>query len=107
VAGYFAVHEVCRVQSALAPRIISIFALILAAAGAMTGRSIWRRDAAQDRTRFMAQLGVMSGSLFALIIVLQIVATLLIPTCHERPRTPASPDVLIVPALRDRGLPLT
>jgi hypothetical protein len=107
IVGYFAVHEVCRVHSPLAPRLVSLVALVVAVAAGVTGRAVWRRDEAQERTRFMAQLGVMSGGLFSLIILLQILATLLIPTCHERPRTPQSPDVLMPPHLRDRGLPPT
>jgi hypothetical protein len=107
VVGYFALHEVCRVHSPLAPRIVSLVALLVALSAGMTGRAIWRRDATQERTRFLAQLGVLSGSLFSLIILLQVVATLLIPTCHERPRTPESPDVLIPPAVQHSELPLT
>ena len=107
VVGYFAVHEVCRVHSPLAPRLVSLVALVVALAAGVAGRTIWRRAEAQERTRFMAQLGVLSGSLFSLIILLQIVATLLIPTCHERPRTPTSPDVLMPPATPSHGLPLT
>ena len=107
VAGYVSVHEVCRVDSPLTPRIVSLVALVIALLAGITGRAIWQRDAAHDRTRFMAQLGVLGGSLFSLIIVLQIVATFLIPTCHERPRTPASPDVLVPPATQSQGLPLT
>lgn len=107
VVGYFAVHEVCRVHSPLAPRIVSLLALAVALAAGLTGRAIWRRHEAQERTRFMAQIGVMSGGLFSLIMLLQILATLLIPTCHERPRTPESPDVLLPPAVHARGLPLT
>lgn len=107
VVGYFAVHEVCRVHSPLAPRIVSLVALVVALAAGVTGRAIWLRHEAQERTRFIAQLGVLSGSLFSLIILLQIVATLLIPGCHERPRTPTSPDVLVPPATPSQGLPLT
>lgn len=107
VVGYFAVHEVCRVHSPLAPRIVSLVALVVALAAGVTGRAIWRRREAQERTRFMAQIGVLNGSLFSLIILLQILATLLIPTCHERPRTTESPDVLLPPAVQPRGLPLT
>jgi hypothetical protein len=107
VVGYFAVHEVCRVHSLLAPRIVCLVALAVAVMGGVTGRVIWRRDEAQERTRFMAQLGVLSGGLFSLIILLQIVATVLIPTCHERPRTPQSPDVLRPPAVEQRGPRLT
>ena len=100
IVGYFAVHEVCRVHSPLAPRIVSLVALAVALAAGLTGRVIWRRHEAQERTRFMAQLGVMSGGLFSLIMLLQILATVLIPTCHERPRTPESPDVLVPPAVQ-------
>lgn len=107
VVGYFAVHEVCRVHSPLAPRIVSLVALVVALAAGVTGRVIWRRHAAQERTRFMAQIGVMSGGLFSLIMLLQILATLLISTCHERPRTPESPDVFLPPAVQPRGLPPT
>ena len=106
VVGYFAVHEVCRVHSALAPRLVSLLALVVAAAAGVTGRALWVRSETHERTRFMAQLGVLSGSLFSMIMLLQILATLLFPTCHERPRTPESPDVLRPSGLEYRGLPL-
>ncbi|PYO95127.1 MAG: hypothetical protein DMD62_03230 [Gemmatimonadetes bacterium] len=96
VVSYFAVHEVCRVHSPLAPRLVSLGALVIAVAAGVAGRGIWRGEA-HERTRFMAQIGVMGGTVFSLIILLQIVATLLLPTCHERPRTPGSPDVFIAP----------
>ena len=96
IAGYFAVHEVCRVHSSLAPRIISLVALIVAVAAGVSGRGIWT-ETAHERTRFMAQIGVLSSAVFSLIMLLQVVATLLIPGCHERPRTPQSPDVLRPP----------
>src|ERR1041385_1502371 len=101
VVSYFAVHEVCRVHSALAPRVVSLAAFVLAAAAGIAGRAIWTAAAprAEDdlvagRTRFMAQIAVLASAVFSLIIVLQILATLLLPSCHERPRTPESPDVL-------------
>jgi hypothetical protein len=93
VVGYFAVHEVCRVHSPLAPRIISLVALLVAVAAGIGGRGIWVASH-HERTRFMAQIGVLGSAVFSLIILLQIAATILIPGCHERPRTPQSPDVL-------------
>lgn len=45
----------------------------------------------------MAQIGLLSSGVFSLIMLLQIVATFLLPGCHERPRTPHSPDVLRIP----------
>jgi hypothetical protein len=93
VVGYFAVHEVCRVHSPLAPRIISLVALLVAVAAGIGGREIWVASH-HERTRFMAQIGVLGSAVFSLIILLQIAATILIPGCHERPRTPQSPDVL-------------
>src|SRR5438045_3909800 len=94
VVSYFAVHEVCRVHSPLAPRIISLVALSVSLAAGLAGRGIWVRAARHERTRFMAQIGVLGGAVFSLIILLQIVATIILPGCHERPRTPQSPDVL-------------
>jgi hypothetical protein len=93
VVGYFAVHEVCRVHSPLGPRIISLVALIVSVAAGLGGRGIWIATE-HERTRFMAQIGVLGSAVFSLIILLQVVATILIPGCHERPRTPQSPDVL-------------
>src|SRR5712671_1547522 len=93
VVSYFAVHEVCRVHSSMAPRVVSLVALVVAVAAGLAGRGIWVRAAQSERTRFMAQIGVLGGALFSLIMFLQIVATLLLPACHERPRTPQSPDV--------------
>jgi hypothetical protein len=106
--SYFAVHEVCRQHTTLAPRIVSGVALVIAVAATIGGRGIWTRVAALEhnagdrpveRTRFLAQLGVLGGMLFSLIILLQIIATLLLPSCRDRPRTPESPDVLAPPAL--------
>jgi hypothetical protein len=93
VVGYFAVHEVCRVHSPLGPRIISLVALIVSVAAGLGGRGIWIATE-HERTRFMAQIGVLGSAVFSLIICLQVVATILIPGCHERPRTPQSPDVM-------------
>jgi len=101
--SYFAVHEVCRHQTAIAPRIVSVVAFAVAVAAAIGGRGIWTQVAAVEhregdrpveRTRFLAQIGVLGGTVFSLIILLQVVATLLLPSCRERPRTPESPDVL-------------
>jgi hypothetical protein len=93
VVSYFAVHEVCRVHSPLGPRIASLLALLVAVAAGVVARGIWRRDERHERTRFMAQLGVLASGVFSLIILLQVVETLLLPSCHDRPRTPQSPDV--------------
>src|ERR1051325_6484944 len=41
VVSYFAVHEVCRVHSALAPRVVSLVAFALAAPAGIAGRAIW------------------------------------------------------------------
>jgi hypothetical protein len=104
VVSYFAVHEVCRVHSSLAPRIVSFVALLVAVAAGLAGRGIWVRAAQYERTRFMAQIGVLEGVLFSLIMLLQIVATLLLPPCHERPRTPQSPDVFRLPSIESPSL---
>lgn len=93
--SYFAVHEVCRVHSPLAPRVVSLVAFVVAIAAGMTARAIWVAAAQHERTRFLAQVGVLSGAVFSLIVLLQIVATLFLPSCHERPRTSESPDVLV------------
>jgi len=103
VVGYFAVHEVCRVHSPLAPRLISVVALVVAVAAGLGGRAIWVATH-HERTRFMAQIGVLGSVVFSLIILLQVVATILIPGCHERPRTPQSPDVLRQQPVESRSL---
>jgi hypothetical protein len=95
VVSYFAVHEVCRVSSPLGPRIASLVALLIAVAAGIAGRAIWLQEEAHERTRFLAQISVLGGGVFSLIVLLQLVATLLLPTCHERPRTSESPDVLL------------
>ena len=95
VVSYFAVHEVCRVHSPLGPRIVSGLALVVAVTAGFVGRSVWVRAQHHERARFMAQVGVLGGAVFSLIILLQIIATLLLPSCHDRPRTPNSPDVRV------------
>ena len=102
--SYFSVHEVCRTQTILAPRLVSLATLIVAVAAALVARGIWTSvdarpstspDRPVERTRFLAQIGVLSGAVFGLIIFLQIIATVLLSSCHERPRTPQSPDVRV------------
>jgi len=63
VVSYFAVHEVCRVHSSMAPRIVSFVALVVAVAAGFTGRGIWVGAAQSERARFMAQIGVLGGAL--------------------------------------------
>jgi hypothetical protein len=101
VMSYSWVHEACRHQSALGPRVVSVVALLLAVGSALGGRRIWK-DTADERTRFMAQIGVMGGMTFSLIILLQILATMLLSPCHggSGPRSPQSPDVL-APQIHD------
>jgi hypothetical protein len=93
--GYFSVHEACRVHSPLGPRIVSIVALVVAIAAGLTARAIWRGAADHERTRFMAQVAVLASGVFSLIILLQIVATVILGSCRERPRTSESPDVYV------------
>jgi hypothetical protein len=100
VVSYFGVHEVCRVNSPLAPRVVSVVALVLVLAAGLVGRAIWVGAAAHERTRFLAQIGVLSSAVFSLIILLQVIATFLLPACHDRPRTPQSPDVWHGPSQR-------
>lgn len=102
--GYFAVHEACRVHSPLGPRIVSIVALVVSIAAGLTGRSIWRANERHERTRFMAQVGVLASGVFSLIMLLQIFATVLLGSCHERPRTSESPDVFVPRITTQRSL---
>jgi|SRR5437762_3967329 len=102
--GYFGVHEACAHQTAVLPRLVSLLALVfaLAAAGAAwrlrsrVGRATGQPDEGgpAERTRFLAQIGMLGGATFSLIILLQVVATLILPSCRERPRPPGAPDVL-------------
>jgi nicotinamide riboside transporter PnuC len=104
VVSYFWIHDVCRHHSSMAPRIVSFIALGAAIAAALVGRSIWTQmdrhapggvEIPVERTRFLAQIGVLGGSVFSLILFLQIVATLILHPCDERPRTNTSPDVIL------------
>ena len=94
VGGYYAVHEVCRVHSPLGPRLVLALALLVSVVAGIVSRIILQQVEQYERTRFMAQIGLLSSGVFSLILALQIVATFLLPGCHERPRTPRSPDVL-------------
>ena len=94
VVSYFSVHEVCRVNSPLTPRVVSIVALAITILAGVVARGIWMNAESHERTRFLSQIGTLASGLFSLIIMLQIVATFLLPGCHERPRTKQSPDVL-------------
>ena len=94
IVSYFAVHEVCRVHSPLGPRIASLVALLVSIAAGVVARAIWLKVEEHERARFMAQIGVLGSGVFSAIILLQIISTLFLPACHDRPRTTNSPDVL-------------
>lgn len=93
VAGYFSVHGVCRHQSIVLPLTISVVALAISAGAGIGGRALYGAARDHERTRFLAEIGMMAGTVFSLIIVLQLIAILMVPPCRERPRTPGSPDV--------------
>src|SRR6266513_3444792 len=102
--GYFGVHEACAHQTALLPRVVSLLALFFALGaavaawrlGSRVGRATGQPNEGSpgQRTRFLAQIGMLGGATFSLIILLQVVATLILPSCRERPRAPGAPDVL-------------
>jgi hypothetical protein len=93
VAGYFSVHDACRHQSIVLPLTISLVALAISATSGIGGRALYGDAREHARTRFLAEISMMSGVVFSLIIVLQLLAILVVPPCRDRPRTPASPDV--------------
>ena len=104
VGSYFWIHNVCEHQSAVAPRLISLVTFAVALAAGISGWLIAARlglgasskdDSLADRTRFMAQIGALSGLVFALILLLQILATLMLDPCQSGggARTRHSPDV--------------
>ena len=93
VAGYFSVHHACRSHSGMLPLAISLVALLVSVGAGVRGRLVYGVAREHERTRFLAEIGMLAGTVFSLIILLQIIAILVLPPCHERPRTPSSPDV--------------
>ena len=85
---------VCDGGPAWLPHLASFLCLLAAAAGAYLGWRDWRRvggwpessDAVDlGRTRLMVVLGLMSGTLFSLVILAQWIAVMVLPCGYQVP----------------------
>lgn len=89
-AGYGFVRVACAKDTSLSLHLVSLATLLLALAGAWVAWREWNRTGRRwpgeeggplARSEFMAALGVMTGGLFSLAILLQWVATLYFDPC--------------------------
>ena len=72
----------CHASGAVPVLIIGLLALALAGVGAFLSHRVWDRQAAEDQGKpFIALVGMLTAGLFAIAIVYQILAALIIPSC--------------------------
>ena len=101
-AGYFMVSWAC---GSTAGRVtlhgIVLGMLTLAVAAVVTAGRLWRRQGAEwpgkssdprDRTRFLAVLAALGGTLFSMAILVFWIAALVLSPCEPGPRTPFAPS---------------
>lgn len=102
-ASYVIVPWACgSAVGAAALHLVSIVTLLAAAgagvlawtAGPGAGGE-WPGGSPAERNGFLALLGMFSGALFALIILVQWMAVLILDPCPPVPRLPLSPHVLL------------
>jgi hypothetical protein len=71
----------CRASGALAVGLIGLLALAFTIAGGLLSHRVWRTRNEGVTRKFIAQVGVMAAALLGLAIVLQTLASLIIPSC--------------------------
>lgn len=101
-AGYFMVSWACdHTVGRVLIHMVCLAMLAATAAAGLGARGVWRdlgrRWAAPtadpvDRARFLAALGVLSATLFALAIILQWLAVIALDPCDPSPRFPLFPE---------------
>jgi hypothetical protein len=72
----------CEALSMGMALLIGAAGLVLALAGGALSFRVWRSDEEDQPRRFIARVAVGAAVLFAIAIVLQTVATVVIPRCH-------------------------
>jgi hypothetical protein len=88
-AGFFLAHQLgsdsvfqdCRVGSPLMVIVATVAGLALIALGALGSWRIYSADAEAPARKLVAIVGLMASALFALGVVLPLVASLVIPRC--------------------------
>lgn len=101
-AGFFMVDWACGSAVGMAAlHGIVLGMLALAIAAAVTAGRYWRREGAEwpgkspdprDRTRFLAVIAALGGTLFSLAILVFWIAALVLSPCEPGPRTPFAPS---------------
>ena len=101
---YFVVAWACSHESTLPLHLITLPALGLAIFAGYTAYRIWREEGAtwsgdvanrEDRSRFIAELGMGSSALFAMLLFGQWIAIMILGPCIPMPRIPFTPDALL------------
>ena len=88
-AGYFLAHQIgsdstfqdCRVGSPLIVLLGTIIGLLVIGAGALGSWRIFGADAETPARKLVAIVGLMACALFALGVILPLIASLVIPRC--------------------------
>jgi hypothetical protein len=87
--GYFLVHQVgsdstfqdCRVGSPLVVLIAALVGLAIVATGALGSFRVFRSEDEAPSRRLVAIVSLLACGLFAIAIVLSVIASLIIPRC--------------------------
>jgi hypothetical protein len=79
--GSDAVFDDCTLGGPLHMGLLGLVALALAAASALGSWRIWKRDHESEVRRFLGLLGVLFALLLGLAILLQTVASFIVPEC--------------------------
>lgn len=106
VISFFLVSWACEGRGFVLP-LISLVALIVCLAALLVGYRLWRGTGIEEvgearspvtRTRLLASVGTALSAVFALIVLMQVVAGLMMSPCEMMPRGPMDPDAAAPPA---------
>ena len=81
--GAEATFQDCKFGSPLIVILAAILGLVLVALGALGSWRVWGADGETQARRMIAVVGVMACGLYALAIILPLIASLVIPRCWE------------------------
>jgi hypothetical protein len=81
--GAFSSFQDCRFSSPLMVIIATIVGLALITAGAIGSWRVWSADGETPSRRMVAIVSLMACAIFAMAVVLPLIAALLIPRCWQ------------------------
>jgi hypothetical protein len=81
--GAYSIFQDCRFSSPLMVIVGTILGLALISAGAAGSWGVWSADAETPSRRMVAAVSLMASAIFAMAVVLPLIAALLIPRCWQ------------------------